>query len=378
MCRHEDRSHFPCMTMAEQNDPQEQHPPRWVPYTPPAPDGWDRARLLLRRLSFPFFVVLFLIGMGGVFYWSLRTAPAPEGQVPINVTPPPSTSTTTDGWASLSIRSTPEGAAVRANGDTIGTTPLDGRPLESGVYMLSVRADGYFRADTVLVLSRGDSTALRLALRPRPGTTPTAKPTPPDPTAPPRTASQSPPPTPKPNPKPDPRPQRTPPQAATTAAPTPSPSPPPEPEYGALYITSQPTGAAVTVGGTERGRTPLSVSKMPPGEARVAVGLDGYEDWSTQVAVQKDTTRRVHADLRARSGRLRVLAQPWGTIYINGDLHARESDVWYETAIPAGRHRVTVVHPALGQRVTEVEVQPDEETSVVVDLQTAMSSDSSS
>lgn len=363
--------------MAEQNDPQEQHPPRWVPYTPPAPDGWDRLRLLLRRLSFPFFVVLFLIGMGGVFYWSLRTAPAPEGQVPITVAPPPSTSTTTSGWASLSIQSTPEGAAVRVNGDTIGTTPLDGRQLESGVYMLSVRADGYFRADTVLVLSRGDSTALRLALRPRPGTDPA-----PDPTAPPPTASSSsPPPNSKPAPKPDPRPERTPPQTATTAAPTPAPSPPspePEPEYGALYITSNPAGAAVTVGGTERGRTPLSVSKMALGDARVAVVLDGYEDWSTQVAVQKDTTRRVHADLRARSGRLRVLAQPWGTIYINGDLHARESDVWYETAMPAGRHRVTVVHPALGQRVTEVEVQPDEETSVVVDLQTEMSSDSSS
>jgi hypothetical protein len=352
--------------MAEHNDPQEQHPPRWVPYTPPAPDGWDRVRLLLRRLSFPFMVGLFLIGMGGVFYWSVRTAPAPDTDGAVTVAPPPPPSATEGGWAALSIQSTPDGAAVRVNGDTIGTTPLDGRRLASGVYMLSVRADGYFRADTVVVLGRGDSTALRLALRPRPGTDPAASPAPAARAD--RTAER-------------PLPQTAVPGAppAPDAAPTPppEPSPPSEPEYGALYITSVPTGALVTVGGTERGRTPLSVSKMIQGDARVTVALDGYENWRTEVAVRKDTTRRVHAELRPRTGRLRVLAQPWGTIYINGDLHARESDVWYETAMPAGRHRVTVVHPALGQRVTEVKVQPDESTSIVVDLQTEMSSDSS-
>jgi hypothetical protein len=101
----------------------------------------------------------------------------------------------------------------------------------------------------------------------------------------------------------------------------------------------------------------------------VSVALDGYQAWATEATVAGDSTGRVHAPLRPKTGRLRVLAQPWGTIYINGTLHARESDVWYETTLPAGAYRVTVVHPALGQRVQTVEVRPDDETAVVVDLQ---------
>jgi hypothetical protein len=84
--------------------------------------------------------------------------------------------------------------------------------------------------------------------------------------------------------------------------------------------------------------------------------------------VTADTLARVHAQLRARTGRLRVLARPWGTIYIDGTLHARESDVWYETDLPVGRHQITVVHPALGERTQYVGISAAEETSLVVDL----------
>jgi hypothetical protein len=105
----------------------------------------------------------------------------------------------------------------------------------------------------------------------------------------------------------------------------------------------------------------------------VTLSLDGYESWRAEVQVQPDTTRRVHGTLEPETGRLRVLARPWGTIYVNGTLHVRESDVWYETDLPAGTHRVTVVHPALGQRAQAVEVRSGEETAVVVDLQQAPS-----
>jgi hypothetical protein len=107
------------------------------------------------------------------------------------------------------------------------------------------------------------------------------------------------------------------------------------------------------------------------------VSLGGHESWTSQVEVTADTTARVHAELQPKTGRLRVLARPWGTIYINEALHARESDVWYEATLPIGEHQVTVVHPALGKQTREVEVRAGEESSVVVDLR-AQSPDSSS
>jgi hypothetical protein len=100
----------------------------------------------------------------------------------------------------------------------------------------------------------------------------------------------------------------------------------------------------------------------------VTVSIDGYQPWSTQVRVQADTTARVHAPLQPRTGRLRVLARPWGTIYIDETLHARESDVWYETELPIGTHQVTVVHPVLGEQTRQVNVEAEAERSVVIDL----------
>jgi hypothetical protein len=345
--------------MNEHSDDHDQHPPRWVPYTPPAPDGWDRVRLLLRRLSFPLVVLLLAGGLAGVlFYW----APAPEpGSAPrpsVNVLAADVGEGQTDaatGSGRLRVRSAPAGATVRMNGDSVGVTPFVDSTRRAGVYMLSVQRAGHFRADTVVVLEDESTADVRLALRPRPdydGPPPTEASPPPRRTERGAPAGQADRPLP----------------VTSVPPPNTAPSPRPPPVFGALYVTSEPPGAVVTVNDTERGRTPLPLSRIPPGPQRLTVTLDGYQPWTGQVDVQADTTARVHAALRPKTGRLRVLARPWGTIYVNDTLHARERDVWYETDLPAGTHRITVVHPALGEQTREVEVRAGAEASVVVDL----------
>lgn len=46
---------------------------------------------------------------------------------------------------------------------------------------------------------------------------------------------------------------------------------------GGLEVRTEPPGAQVTVGGQERGRTPLVVRDLPPGEVEVVVRLGGRE-----------------------------------------------------------------------------------------------------
>lgn len=343
--------------MTDRPDEQEQGPPRWVPYTPPPPDGWDRVRLYLRRLSFPVALLLFAVGVAGLFYWVEQQELRAPASTSVNVRTPESDrsgerAVLADGQARLTVRSVPDAAVVRLNGDSVGTTPLSDRILQPGAYMLSVQARGHFRADTVVVLDGDTEARLRFSLRPRPGDD-ESSPSTPAASAPTTDTAEQPP-------------SRSAPVTAVPEAAEEAPDPPPA--YGAVYVTSMPLGAVVSVAGTERGRSPVSVGPLAVGTIQVDVSMEGYEPWTEQVAIQSDSTRRVHADLSRRTGRLRVLARPWGTIYVNGTLHARESDVWYETEVPAGTHRVTAVHPTLGTQAQSVEVRVDEETSVEFDL----------
>ena len=70
----------------------------------------------------------------------------------------------------------------------------------------------------------------------------------------------------------------------------------------------------------------------------------------------------------ARAGTLKVLVKPWGSIYINGALHQRETDVRYATSLPPDVYRVTAVHPTLGTSEHTVRVTAGEEASLEVDF----------
>jgi len=64
--------------------------------------------------------------------------------------------------ATLSLQTAPEGALVLVNGDTAGTTPLDGYALkEAGPVMLEVRKDGHSPLDTTLEATSGERLALQ-------------------------------------------------------------------------------------------------------------------------------------------------------------------------------------------------------------------------
>jgi cytoskeletal protein RodZ len=60
-------------------------------------------------------------------------------------------------------------------------------------------------------------------------------------------------------------------------------------EYGELTIVTEPAGARVTINGMGRGTTPLTVTRMPFGQHRIRVTLDGYV--GQERATQLDAAR---------------------------------------------------------------------------------------
>jgi hypothetical protein len=73
----------------------------------------------------------------------------------------------------------------------------------------------------------------------------------------------------------------------------------------------------------------------------------------------------------APTGGLAITVRPWGTIFIDGVIHSRETDVRYEATLPVGRHHIRVVHPTLGTYETTVRVRHAVTADLVMDLNEA-------
>ena len=62
-------------------------------------------------------------------------------------------------------------------------------------------------------------------------------------------------------------------------------SPPPETQRGAINLSSDPTGADISVDGDFVGNSPASL-KLAPGKHTITVKMSGYKDWSREVTLE--------------------------------------------------------------------------------------------
>ncbi len=369
---------------------QQNDGPEWVPYQPPPPSGAERAWMTIRRAAFPVIFLLFVGGLGAVLYLSpewetggqsirqligLDSSPSPPAARQPSVlrdTASRATNRPSDaapggaagggalgtGYADLSVYSEPAGATVFIDGDSIGATPLNRYPIRSGVYIITVERDSFFAADTVAVLRNNQAPTYAVTLNPRPELPDDdlatrgreASPSDPSPAAGLSSGADD----------------AGRPEPAEPASPSPAPAP--EPTTGTLQLTSTPPGAQVELDGAVVGTTPLVLDEVEAGTHEVVFTRSGHEPARMNVSVAAGEARQLTAALTPQMGQLRVLVQPWGTIYIDGELRERNADVWYEMPISAGEHEIAAVHPALGRQTRTVTVSAGEQLSVVIDL----------
>lgn len=81
-------------------------------------------------------------------------------------------------------------------------------------------------------------------------------------------------------------------------------------QYGALEITSVPSGARVTVNNQYRGTTPLSLPDISPGTYQIGFSHTGYYEFNTPVRVESGRTSEVKATLEPLPAPTTVVATP--------------------------------------------------------------------
>ncbi|MEM7353157.1 MAG: SUMF1/EgtB/PvdO family nonheme iron enzyme, partial [Acidobacteriota bacterium] len=107
------------------------------------------------------------------------------------------------------------------------------------------------------------------------------------------------------------------------------------PSDGNLVLSSEPSGATVSVGGTYRGETPLDLFLDPRREHEVSVSKAGYATQKQTLQVTSGETREISFVLPAQEGEVQISAWPTDAeLFIDGESKGAASQTLRLPAIP--------------------------------------------
>jgi hypothetical protein len=108
-----------------------------------------------------------------------------------------------------------------------------------------------------------------------------------------------------------------------------------------LAISSEPSGAALTVDGIGKGTTPCTLDDVVAGDHVIEVSLEGYDPFRQTVRTQAGRSETVSVVLKAVPSELQVLTTPPGAdVYIENQLRGQSPLALRD--LKAGRYRVRV------------------------------------
>jgi serine/threonine protein kinase len=139
------------------------------------------------------------------------------------------------------------------------------------------------------------------------------------------------------------------------------------PSRGVLSVRSEPAGAAIRLGDSRVGRTPLTIDDLEPGPRRLRLQLQSYRPYDTSVAVGPGDTLTVAPSLTPRPAVVRLRALPSGEVEINGTRYTTGPDASVIDSLPPGSHRITVTSP-LGRWETNLQLNAGEQYERTVDF----------
>jgi len=282
--------------------------------------------------------------------------------------------------AMLSVSTTPEGAAVFLNGDSAGLTPLNLAAEAGDTIAMRFQKQDYFAMDTSVVITGGRDSTFSFALQPIAQVAITMEPADAEVALNGRTIETS--------------------RLASLQWPagdydlrisrqgyepkeekivlTQGANPPlhyalkkleeiaPAPEVGGLEVNSVPGGASVVIADKPRGKTPFADDKLKPGSYNVSIRLEGYEDFSTTVAVKPGKSTPLTATL-APLGELSITSNPDGaSVFLDGN--PAGTTPYENQKIRAGEHRVLLRKKGHEDFSTSVMVNPRQVSKVEAEL----------
>lgn len=113
-----------------------------------------------------------------------------------------------------------------------------------------------------------------------------------------------------------------------------------KPNFGNLFVESNPSGATISIGDTEIGKTPLTIRALKSGVHTITLSKTNYNTLVQNVVIEDDETTRLTLDLEAGYGTVGIRVVPDdASIYIDGNY---KKNGFFSGQLTEGSHTIDV------------------------------------
>jgi len=139
---------------------------------------------------------------------------------------------------------------------------------------------------------------------------------------------------------------------------------------GRIQIGTKPAGAELKLDGKEvmSKRTPLLLDKLIPGKHKIEISKEGFHTVTKEINVIAGKLEKLDVSLIHLKGTLILRAIPWASIYIDGKLQKKSTDLSFSKELNSGNYRVKFVHPSLGTWEKQIKVIPGKENELLINF----------
>jgi len=138
------------------------------------------------------------------------------------------------------------------------------------------------------------------------------------------------------------------------------------PAYGSINVTSEPSGALITLDGISTNqKTPYTLDKILSGVHSISLSRDMYSNASQQVEVKDEELSKVFLDLQAGYGTVGIVAKPDAIISLDGNVEGSGN---YSGRLPPGKHKILVSREKYYSQQQEITVLKGQEEVLIIQL----------
>jgi hypothetical protein len=130
-----------------------------------------------------------------------------------------------------------------------------------------------------------------------------------------------------------------------------------------LTVNSNPSNAEVRINGRSKGKTPLNLTDLSPGNYQLEVIKDGYKGFQKKLKLTSGKNDAFLADLSPLTGGISISTEPSSAIvFIDGIEVSKSKTPVKLDDIPIGKHTMEIQKKGFERITREIEIKSDEST----------------